>query len=307
MVLKSTRVLYATLLKRTAQGIASADELNTLALMTDSGIVSSSNVKRALVFLRAAAFLKHSCAVATLAAATQSMRWWRKAATEHNNAWAQQIVGDAFALVGNYTTATKWWILAYKNGDASAGVRLICLPRKVVLNPSVSHILVMPDFVEVDIPPLAVLWSVYFEKQHTVSQCHEGFDFDSTMAIYVSTTLPEADARAHLFPLVESLGLNGGVLSTTKTTTWVARPEDDTSVVSSEFSAAFMSVHTVSKGAGELIQIEAEMRPTPDKQKVELWFCVTFDSETAKRSVSCEQANDIAGVAEWRKGAPHAK
>jgi len=310
-MLRSTKVLYRALLRRAAAGTATGAELNTVALMTDAGSVLPPNPKRALVFLRAAAAgRRHPCATATLAAATQSLRWWREAAARHGNAWAQTVMGDAAAAAGCYVAAARWWWRAYTNGDAAAGVRLICLPGTPQACGRSLHTCI-PTFMEVEVPQLAVLWSVYFEAPPTtapVEPTESAGETDGQLAVYVSQTLPAADVAAHVMPLLKNLELvpsdDGDGVSIV---TWVAAPTPETATVAREFAAAFSAVHGVAADVGTLVRVEAEIRPAPD-DTAELWVCATFDADANDDGAADADADaDVSGTTEWRLGGPHVR
>lgn len=311
-MLKSTRVLYKTLLRRASQGNATGDELNTLALMTDAGYVLKPNPRRALVFLRAAAeCLHHPCATATLAASTQSLRWWRVAAICHRNAWAQTILGDAFATSGTFRIAVRWWWKGWHNGDASAGTRLICLSPKMNIHNSrqepFQH-MYTPRFKEVEIPQLAVLWSVYFERPDFERSETTESASETQLDVYVSRVISAEAVEAHVVPLLESLELcDEDSTKAIETVSWVSAPTNETASVSKEFTSAFSAVHTVSPDAGSLVHLEGELRPTPSGDAAELWFCATFDSEIVDAETPPNVRSDltVAGSHEWLRSSPH--
>ena len=310
-MLKSTRLLYKTLLRRVSNGSATGDELNTLALMTDAGYVLRPNPRRALVFLRAAAeCCGHPCATATLAAVMQSLRWWRVAATWHNNAWAQTVVGDSFATSGTFTAAVRWWWKAWRNGDSAAGTRLICLSSLVnrhntTIDPCVQAC--TPQFMEVEIPQLAVLWSVYFETLSAERSETTEAATDTQLDVYVSRVIDATAVEAHVLPLLQNLELASST-ETVSTVSWVAAPTRETAAVTREFTAAFSAVHTVSSDVGSLVHLEGELRPTPDNSAAELWFCATFDTDVVAPEATDAVPNDfsMAGASEWLRSAPHA-
>lgn len=318
-MLRSTKVLFCTLLRRAVNGTATGNELNTLALMTDAGSVLPPNRTRALIFLRAAAIAhNHECAVATLAAVSQSLHWWRVAATFNNNAWAQTIVGDAYAASGNFVHAVRWWWRAWKNGDVAARNRFICLAPVTNHNSSLSHKLYslptvdiqvcVPKIMEVELPQLAVLWSVYFESMRSESSETTEATTDTQLDVYVSRKIKNNAVAAHVMPLLKSLELYPNDESASVATlSWVAAPTTDTAVVSVEFTDAFSRVHTVSSEVGALVHLEGELRKVPGHDFSELWFCATFDSDVVAPNVfnGVSSESSIKGVLEWAQSAPH--
>jgi len=275
------------------------------------------NPQRALVFLRAAAATRAcKCAVATFAAATQSIRWWRLSATLHQNAWAQTIVGDAYAAAGNFVHAARWWRRGFENGDAAAGTRLICLCRIASACSADGPIFwtikevhlqnYIPRFMEVNIPQIAVLWSVYFEPgaKCETSEAATGTQFD----VCVSLRIDAKSIKAHTIPLLQNLELCTKDAAEVVAMSWVATPTSETAVVSTEFAAAFSLVHSVSPDVGALVHLESEIRPVPGVDAAELWVCATFDTNSVELDDKGGKDDASAiGSTEWALGGPHAQ
>jgi len=130
-IMRCEIVLWKQLQRRAWDGLATANELNELALAYDSGRGCRQNDLLAFKYMLAAADKGSVVAMATVATVIEKRsspenahQWWSKAANA-GLAEAQRKMGTACIANGNVRKAVYWFALSSTNGDAIAQSRLI--------------------------------------------------------------------------------------------------------------------------------------------------------------------------------------
>jgi TPR repeat protein len=126
-------VLWKDLQRRAWDNVATAAELNELALAYDTGRGCIQNSTLAFKYMLAAADKGNIVSMATVATVVETQTtlnaacvWWHKAAVA-GLAEAQRKMGEICIANNEISKGVYWYTLSDRNGDSKAKTFLVCM------------------------------------------------------------------------------------------------------------------------------------------------------------------------------------